>query len=78
MQPGDAFTMYTDGLSEEKSPSGEMYGSERINLMLGSNPDMSAQQIVAAFIVSVEKWRGKAEAHDDLTIFTIRFKGPAQ
>lgn len=70
--------MYTDGLSEEKSPSGEMYGSERINLLLGSNPDMSAQQIVEAFIVSVEKWRGKAEAHDDLTIFTIRFKGPAQ
>ncbi len=77
MNPGDAFIMYTDGLSEERSPSGEMYGSERISYLLGSNPDLSAQELVETMISTVENWRGNAEAHDDLTVFTLKFKGPA-
>lgn len=78
MQPGDAFVMYTDGLSEERSPTKEMYGSERVSFLLGSSPDFTARQTVEALISSVESWRGEAEAHDDLTVFSLRFKGPAK
>ncbi|MDD3147602.1 MAG: SpoIIE family protein phosphatase, partial [Candidatus Riflebacteria bacterium] len=77
MNQGDAFIMYTDGLSEERSPSGEMYGSERISYLLGSNPDQSAEELVKTMISTVENWRGNAEAHDDLTVFTLNYKGPA-
>ncbi len=78
MSAGDAFVMYTDGLSEERSKSGEMYGSDRISYLLGSNPDSSAQELVKAMINAAENWRGGADAHDDLTVFTLKYKGSAQ
>lgn len=78
MEAGDAFFMYTDGLSEERSASGEMFGTERIGYLLGSSQDRSAKQLVEAMIGAIENWRGSNEAHDDLTVFTLNYKGPAK
>lgn len=75
MNPGDVFVMYTDGLSEEKSPSNEMFGTERIRGILGETSLDSAKALTKKLISTCEGWREKDEAHDDLTVLSVKFKG---
>jgi sigma-B regulation protein RsbU (phosphoserine phosphatase) len=75
LQPGDCMIMYTDGLSEEHSSNREMFGDKRIEKYLLQFRDASARQITENMIEEAIKWRGKKEAHDDLTLLSIKFKG---
>jgi serine phosphatase RsbU (regulator of sigma subunit) len=42
MHPGDRLSLYTDGLLEARSATGELYGFERMNSLFASRP--TAQQ----------------------------------
>ena len=75
MVPNDTVLLFTDGLSEEHSPTGEMFGNDRIINLLDSYSDKSSQELVEKLFSSAMKWRGTKEAHDDLTVFTLKFKG---
>jgi sigma-B regulation protein RsbU (phosphoserine phosphatase) len=77
MANGDTLVMYTDGLSEEHSVSGEMFGTSRINMLMEANSSGSAKELAEALISAAENWRGSSEAHDDLTVLTLKFKGSA-
>lgn len=75
LKGGDCFILYTDGLSEERSESREMFGTDRITEILDKNSEQSAEELTQSLIAAVTKWRGIRDAHDDLTILTIKFKG---
>jgi len=75
MQQGDSLVMYTDGLSEEHSPAGEMFGTDRITDLMRQHSSNSARDLAEAMVSAAVSWRGEAEAHDDLTILTLKFKG---
>ncbi len=77
LQSGDSLIMYTDGLSEEHAKNGEMFGTERINTLMSQNCDKSAKEIAETFISSAINWRGASDAHDDLTLLTLKIKGSA-
>lgn len=78
MKKGDALIMYTDGLSEEHSPTGEMFGTTRINDLMELNSSGSAKDLAEALVSASANWRGESEAHDDLTVLTLKFKGSAE
>lgn len=75
MGASDCLIMFTDGLSEEHSETNEMFGSDRIEEYLGNLCDFDAKTITQYMIAEAIKWRGSKEAHDDLTLLTLKFKG---
>jgi sigma-B regulation protein RsbU (phosphoserine phosphatase) len=77
MSAGDVLVMYTDGLSEQKNPEREMFGTERIEILLHQNADKSAEELTEALNAAAVDWRGVAEVHDDLTVLTLKYKGQA-
>lgn len=77
MKENDTLIMYTDGLSEEHSPTGEMFGTNRISDLMEQHADCSAKDLATALVAAAVKWRGESEAHDDLTVLTLKFKGSA-
>jgi hypothetical protein len=61
LREGDHFSLYTDGLLEARSPSGELYGFERLQLLFGTRPNASqASQEAVAF-----------GQEDDVTVLTL-------
>ena len=72
--PGDALCLITDGITEAMNASGELYGSERLALLLKSAPH-GAGAIVAALRKDVREFVGETEAADDLTLLALRWHG---
>ena len=61
LREGDHFSLYTDGLLEARSSSGELYGFERLEVLFGSRPSASqASQEAVAF-----------GQEDDITVLTL-------
>ena len=74
--PGDALCLITDGITEAMNSAGELYGSERLALLLKSAPQ-GAKAIVAALRNDVRRFVGDTEAADDLTLLALRWQGTA-
>ncbi|MBK8117901.1 MAG: CHASE2 domain-containing protein [Sulfuritalea sp.] len=74
--PGDALCLITDGVTEAMNSAGELYGSERLALLLKAAPQ-GAGAIVAALRKDVRQFVGETEAADDLTVLALRWNGPA-
>ncbi|MBQ3644424.1 MAG: SpoIIE family protein phosphatase [Candidatus Riflebacteria bacterium] len=75
LAPGDSFVMFTDGLYEEINHNGEMFGTERISDIFTENSNEKAETITKALISACQDWREGADAHDDLTVLTIKYRG---
>ena len=58
---GDRLTLYTDGLLEARSASGELYGFERVRELIATQPDaQTASEAAVAF-----------GQDDDITVLTV-------
>ena len=76
LTPGDEFVMFTDGLYEETSPDKTMFGTDRIMEIMREKSNDSAKSLTETLIQRCQEWRGsKTEAHDDLTVLSIKYKG---
>jgi sigma-B regulation protein RsbU (phosphoserine phosphatase) len=76
LEPGDRFVLYTDGVTESPSASGEEFGMERFKDFLTQNSGRSAQEFCDGLIQHVAAWCGSSnrEQHDDLTLIVIDYK----
>jgi phosphoserine phosphatase RsbU/P len=74
LRPGDCLFMYTDGVTEQRNPSGEFFGMDRM-LELVSEHRGSAAGLVAAVESTVRRYAGAAEQHDDITMLALRRTG---
>jgi phosphoserine phosphatase RsbU/P len=71
---GDRCLLYTDGLLEATCPSGEEFGSERLEGFLAEHASLAPQPFCDALVQHLTQWCGKARhAHDDVTIVAIDF-----
>ena len=70
--PGDLVAVYTDGLTEMASPSGELYGEERLIEYLCKNRESDPEQIVASLLAEVETFSGDVPRSDDITLLVAR------
>lgn len=64
----------SDGISEAQNIMYELYGEERLkNLLMNlKTGEMSASEIKEEIIKDVEKFSGKQQKHDDMTIIVIK------
>jgi sigma-B regulation protein RsbU (phosphoserine phosphatase) len=75
LEPGDRFVLYTDGIAEAPSLSGEEFGMERFKGFLAEHAGSSAQELCDALIKHVTAWTGSPrEQHDDLTLIVVDYK----
>ena len=70
--PGDAFLLFTDGLTEAEDASGVPYGEERLMALLAEHPDgSSAAELCADVLADLYRHRGEAPQEDDLTLVAL-------
>ncbi|KKT73252.1 MAG: Serine phosphatase [Candidatus Peregrinibacteria bacterium GW2011_GWA2_44_7] len=70
---GDCVVIYSDGIPEAGSASGEMYGMQRFKRALNDNGElMSAEAIKNALVTDVKQFMGTSEQLDDITIVVLR------
>lgn len=72
MEPGDVLVMFSDGITEAQSPTGEEYGEDRLLAALTPVCKQTADAISKIIGESVEHFMGTAPAADDITLVVAR------
>jgi len=66
------FLFYTDGITEAMNEKQQQLGEEAIVHVLKTNWLLSANNIQQGILTAVEKFRGTAEQHDDVTMVVVK------
>ena len=69
---GDVFLFFTDGISEAMNPRSELFGEERIRLILQENADLQMEELCEKLVDEVFEFAGGAEQHDDMTMVLLK------
>ena len=75
LNPGDRIYLYSDGLEEERNPSGESFGLERISETLKTNAAQSLKTSVEHLIQSVLRWHESDHLDDDVSLIGLEITG---
>jgi len=74
LTPGETLVIITDGVTEAKAPDDDLFGRERMLVVLG---DERRGEIIDDLVAAVRAFEAEAEPTDDLTVMTIGFRNPA-
>ena len=74
LRPGDVLVLYTDGISEAESPTGEQFGTGRLETCVQRHADRSANEILKGVVDEVTAWAGERGPTDDLTLVVLKAK----
>ncbi len=69
--PGDALVLCTDGITEARSPTGEMFGDERLSTLLLDSTGDEAETMASRLVDECLAFAGGA-AHDDVAVLVVR------
>ncbi|MBK0401478.1 PP2C family protein-serine/threonine phosphatase [Adhaeribacter sp. BT258] len=72
--PGDVMVIYTDGVTEARSPAQEEYGEDRLKDMLQQTYHLEAEDIKYAIVNDLKTFIGDAHLHDDQTLMVVKFR----
>ena len=71
LEPGDLIAVYTDGLSEARTPALETYGEDRIQECLRRFRELPAREIVERTLAEVDKFTSGRQ-DDDQTMVVVK------
>jgi sigma-B regulation protein RsbU (phosphoserine phosphatase) len=74
-RPGDCIAFYSDGVSEARNRKKEEFGAETLKEYLLKNNRLTAQEIVNSLVSNLDRFVGKADPHDDITLIIAKI-GP--
>jgi len=78
LEPGDTLCLVTDGVTEAAGAGGELYGRERLEVLLAkTGRGTSAADVGEAIRQEVGRFTEGVEPSDDLAILVVRWKGPS-
>jgi len=72
LSSGDVIVMFTDGVSEAESPSGEQFGQLRVEECVERLAARTSQEIVEGLVQAVVDWTGERGPNDDLTLVVLK------
>ncbi len=72
IEPGDILVFHTDGVTEAGSPSGELFGIERLAEAVRTHPHLTAAQLAEHIRESIAAFTGRNRFDDDFTCITVR------
>ena len=72
VEAGSHIVIFTDGLADAQTPSGEEFGDERvIDCCRGLAGALSAEQLVERLMQAAASWSAGAERFDDTTVVVV-------
>lgn len=72
LEMGHTLFAFTDGLVEAHSPSGAVYGAERLREVVRAHAGVPASELVRAVLDALHTFGQHADPHDDLTMLAAR------
>lgn len=78
LQPGDVLVIYSDGVTEAASPSGEEFGPTRLYEVVSRHVDSSAAGIRDRIEAALTKFSQGTEAADDITLVIVKRQGASK
>jgi sigma-B regulation protein RsbU (phosphoserine phosphatase) len=76
VQPGDWIVVFSDGVSEALSASGEEFGDARIVAAVQPLYDAEPAKLLEALLAAVKTFTTGAAQNDDVTALAVRYRGP--
>jgi serine phosphatase RsbU (regulator of sigma subunit) len=70
--PGDSLVLYTDGVTETRSPGGVLYGIERLTRVLAAHAASSPALLAQACLDDLSAFQDGCGPGDDLTLMIVR------
>jgi sigma-B regulation protein RsbU (phosphoserine phosphatase) len=71
---GDRLFVYTDGVTEARSPDGTLFGAQRLKRALDSNENLSPSRLKKAVLEALRRHTGDGLTHDDVTLIAIEIR----
>lgn len=71
LEPGDALVLYTDGVTEARSPAGDLFGSYRLEDLLATCAGRTADGVARRVELAVVDHQGGV-TRDDLAVLVLR------
>lgn len=75
LAPGSTLLLYTDGVTEAESPTGEIFGERRLMDCVNAATPRSAAGIADAVLTAAFEFLGDASASDDITLLAFSYPG---
>ena len=72
LQPGDVLVIYSDGVTEAASPTGEEFGPTRLYEVVSRNVESSAAGIRDRIESALTKFSQGTQAADDITLVIVK------
>jgi len=69
---GDCFALYSDGVSEARNRRKEEFGMEALERAITERRQGSAKEILDHTVEELQKFMGRADQHDDITLIVIK------
>ncbi len=71
LAPGDTAVLYTDGVTDARSSSGEHFGDDRLLAAIEAARGGSAASLVESITGAVDRFQGGTPPADDVTLLVI-------
>ncbi|MCA9790869.1 MAG: SpoIIE family protein phosphatase [Candidatus Eremiobacteraeota bacterium] len=75
LQPGQVLFAFTDGVTEARNDSGDLYGDERLQAALAQVERPAAAQLVGCLLEEVDRFVDGHTAADDVTVLCLEYRG---
>ncbi|MBR2685268.1 MAG: SpoIIE family protein phosphatase [Erysipelotrichaceae bacterium] len=75
LHKGDILYLYTDGVTEAENEKQELYGNSRLLSVISEKSGEPMGNLLRAIKSDVDRFEGKAEQFDDITMLGIRYQG---
>ncbi|MAC56162.1 MAG: hypothetical protein CME31_26780 [Gimesia sp.] len=72
LSTGDRILLFSDGVTETRSPNGELFGQERLTSWFSRCSVLSLQSTVMRIIEILIEWRDESTLSDDLTLVVLQ------
>ena len=71
LRPGQRILFYTDGLTDVRNESGEIFGIENLSNLFSAQDESPPSQAIDAILKGLQKWAGPTPFPDDVTAIMI-------
>lgn len=75
LDPATTLVLYTDGVTDARATSGEMFGDLRLRQTIATGA-MAPEQLVATLMDAVDRFGAGAPPDDDITVLALRYARP--
>lgn len=76
--PGDTLFVYTDGVAEATDAHDELFGTDRMLAALNRHASALPEELLPLVKRDIEAFAGDAPQFDDITMLSLRYRGPAR